>query len=229
METIKRMNHIFGSINIGSSYEAEQIYKTNKNYKIITVTNDKPNFEPLYWYPISEREDPDNYALLKQAIDKTMELRLTCDNSILVQCTQGVSRSPGVLIGCLIKTKVKYDEAYKWIQDRVPYPIMVNPYLTKLLRILELEQEIIQAYRKMSFQEYLVQGIENKRKKLMNECKINYEKLKIPSPYNTESEIEELQKTLDMLSLMSINLPLEEIRNLLIRHQKCIIAERLNM
>lgn len=114
-------------IHIGSSYEAEQIYKTNKNYKIIAVTDDKPNFEPLYWYPISESKNPDNYALLKQAIDKTMELRLTCDNPILVHCTQGVSRSPGVLIGCLIKIKYKYDEAYKWVQDLVPYIIMTNP------------------------------------------------------------------------------------------------------
>lgn len=87
---------------------------------------------------------------------------------------------------------------------------------------------MIQANREISFQEYLVQDTENKRKKLMNECNVNYEKLKMPSPYNPESELEEIQKTLDMFALISSKAPLEEIRNLLICHQKHIISEKLN-
>jgi hypothetical protein len=200
-EIIERFNYgdivifyIIDNISIGSAANAEIEHCTGK-YKyrqFICVANnsdfptkDSSISESIHRFPLTEDNNPKNYELLKDAVDKIIEIKKNPQYPcvpILVYCTQGYSRSVAVLIAYLMQTKKDeysksyiskykyYSEAYNEIEQILhPRGILVNENLRKFLKIYDNDIEI-----KYSNDEAIKKARESDKEKLWNEISNEY-------------------------------------------------------
>lgn len=113
------------------------------DYIIFTVADDSEFRSEFHFYPLIEGYNIENEKLLPWAILDLIRTRNNASNKIiLVHCSKGLSRSPAVIIGYLMATKLYTLYDAKIYMESRGRTLMINKYLEKLLVDFSKEREL---------------------------------------------------------------------------------------
>jgi dual specificity phosphatase 10 len=139
------MTYIIDGLFIGSESNAKNLdeLRAQQIRHIVNVTSHVPLYhEEQFHYCHLPADDTQKQNLLEYFDQAYRFIRQAIDNNekILVHCVAGISRSPAIVIGFLMRyTRMTMNEAYEYVKRKRP---IVSPNLNFMGQLLEYEQQL---------------------------------------------------------------------------------------